>query len=141
MTIKLDKKAAAVLITILLVGASFWAGTKAGASGSTPGSVGDPLITQSYLKSCLEDFSAGAFSKLSVKKGTVVKCTAGTVIVLYLGSAKVSGEGDVIDISGGTRFEPGNTIAKYQTYLVPEKSGGITATADSVIFVMGEIER
>lgn len=125
--------AAALLVT------AFQAGKAFGAGGAEPGSSGDPLITQSYLESRLNGV-AGGYRKVSLKKGRVAVAEPGTQIILYSGSAVVSGAGEILNLSEGAMFAPGDTVSKYQIYLVPESGRGIKATGDCILFIQGECE-
>ncbi len=128
--------AAAVLV---LLAAAFHAGTVFGA-GEEPGSSGDPLITQSYLEEQLKDVSSGGFHKIKVPKGRTLSCSSGTQIILYSGSASVSSAGGLLNLTEGDLFSAGDTIAKYQSYLVPEKGRGVTCSSESILFIQGEYE-
>ena len=127
------------LTIVVLVGAAFHAGTVFGA-GAEPGSSGDPLITQSYLEEQLKDISSGGFHKIKVPKGRTLSCSSGTQIILYSGSATVSSEGGLLNLTQGGLFSAGDTIAKYQSYLVPEKGRGVTCGSESILFIQGEYE-
>ena len=127
------------MVVVALLGAAFHAGTVFGA-GAEPGSSGDPLITQSYLEAQLKDISSGGFHKIKVPKGRTLSCSSGTQIILYSGSASVSSAGGLLNLTEGGLFSAGDTIAKYQSYLVPEKGRGGTCNSESILFVQGEYE-
>ena len=144
--IRIRKGFLACIAVMLALAGAFFLGKRVGASSGTPGSVNDPLITKSYLESRLSDVGAGGtssagYKKVSVKKGGVLTCNYGAVIVLYKGSARVSDSGSLINITGGTVFNKGDTIAKYESYLVPESGCGVKADSDSIIFLLGEIKK
>ena len=143
--IKISRGFLAGFAIMLALSGAFFLGKRVGASSGTPGSVNDPLITKSYLESRLADggaaSSSAGYKKVSVKKGATLSCNYGAVIVLYKGSAKVSDSGSLINITGGTVFNKGDTIAKYESYLVPENGCGVKADSDSIIFVLGEIKK
>ena len=144
--IRMSRKACVCIAVILALAGAFFLGTKVGASNGAPGSVSDPLITKSYLEERLaggsegSSFSAG-YKKVSVKKGATLSCNYGAVIVLYKGSAKVSDAGSLINVTAGTVFNKGDTIAKYESYLIPESGCGVKAESDSIIFLLGEIKK
>lgn len=120
---------------VLLAAASFHAGTVFGA-GAEPGSSGDPLITRSYLEAELAE--AGSFRKIAVRKGATLKADSGTQLILYSGSAEVSSAGSILNITEGNQFSAGDTVAKFQSYLVPESGRGIKALSDCVFFIQGD---
>ena len=144
--IRMSRRVFVCIAVILALAGAFFLGTKAGASNGAPGSVSDPLITKSYLEERLaggsegSSFSAG-YKKVSVKKGAILSCNYGAVIVLYKGSAKVSDSGSLINVTAGTVFNKGDTIAKYESYLIPESGCGVKAESDSIIFLLGEIKK
>lgn len=123
----------------ILLALAFQAGTAFGA-GAEPGSSGDPLITRSYLEEELADLKAGGFHKVKVPKGRTVKAASGTQIILYSGSATVSKAGALLNVTEGNLFSAGDTIAKYQSYLVPENGRGITCNKECILFIQGEYE-
>ena len=145
--IKISRGFLACIAVILALTGAFFLGRHVGASNGTPGSVSDPLVTKSYLDSRLSETGSGSgavsagFKKASVKKGATLSCNYGAVIVLYKGSASVSNAGSLINLTGGTVFNKGDTIAKYESYLIPESGCGVTADSDSIIFVLGEIKK
>lgn len=131
-----NKKVWALTAAFVLLGtASFHAGAVFGA-GAEPGSSGDPLITQSYLEAELAE--AGGFRKIALRKGATLKADSGTQLILYSGSAEVSKAGSILNITGGSQFDAGDTVAKFQSYLVPENGRGVRALSDCVFFIQGD---
>lgn len=121
---------AAALGTVL-----FCSGMQVGAATNEPGSIGDPLITRSYLEAELEDFSGG-YQCITLKKGEELSLSQGAEVVLYTGTATVNG--NLIDITAGTLAGNGTAVEKYHSYLVPADGSGFTAGATCVIFLSGE---
>lgn len=124
---------------LVLIGAAFRAGTVFGA-GAEPGSSGDPLITQSYLEEQLKDFSSGSFHKIKVPKGRTLTASSGTQVILYSGNATVSSAGGILNLTKGTAVSAGETVVKYQSYLIPEKGRGITCSSECILFIQGDYE-
>lgn len=122
--------AAALLAGVVLFGS----GMKVGAATAEPGSVGDPLITQSYLELRLSQFSAG-YECITLSKGAALELPQGAQVILYTGSAKL--KGSLIDMTEGTLAASGTTAERYHTYLAPADGSGFTATAACVVFVSG----
>ena len=128
-----------LLVAFILAFGSFHAGRVYGA-GSEPGSSGDPLITKSYLDAELSGIETGGFRKIKVPKGRTLSAGSGTQLILYSGTAAVSSEGSLLNISTGDLFAAGDSIAKYQSYLVPEKGRGITCSSECILFIQGKYE-
>lgn len=124
------RSAAALLAGLLLFGS----GMKVGAATSEPGSAGDPLITQSYLELRLSQLNIG-YECITLNKGATLELLQGAQVVLYTGSAKVSGS--LIDMTGGVLAASGTVAERYHTYLAPADGSGLTATAACVVFVSG----
>lgn len=122
---------------ILVLTAVFGAGKVYGAS-SQPGSSGDPLITLSYLNERLADQNSSAvYQKLTIAKGKTITFTTGSVVVLYSGSANVTGNSGLVNLTSGGLVTKGSAINRYQSYLSPDKSSGFTTTASITCFVSG----
>lgn len=122
---------AAVLIGTLL----FCSGMTVGAATNEPGSAGDPLITKSYLEQQLGTIS-GTYECITLKKGTTLSFAQGSQVVLYTGSAVVTG--NLIDTTVGSVASAGDKAEKYHSYLVPADGSGFTAESTCVIFLSGE---
>lgn len=122
--------AAALLAGVVLFGS----GMKVGAATAEPGSVGDPLITQSYLELRLSQFSEG-YECITLSKGATLELPQGAQVVLYTGSAKV--KGSLIDMTAGVLASSGTAAERYHIYLAPADGSGLTATTACVVFVSG----
>ena len=66
---------AVLMITVLCV-LTFKAGVMVGAADNEPGSVGDPLVSKSYLDSRLDGLS-GVMTKVTLSKGSVLVAAEG----------------------------------------------------------------
>lgn len=131
----MEKKWKKRLQTAVLLAAGavlFGSGMKTGAAtAAEPGSVGDPLITQSYLEQRL---SAGSvYECVTLAKGSTLELSQGAQLILYTGSAKI--KGSLIDTTAGTLTSAGTGAERYHTYLAPADGSGLTAQAACVIFV------
>lgn len=140
------KKIAIVLI-IVIVGSLgiFKAGMMVGAAGEAkPGSVNDPLITKSYLESYISGLGlsgnpvASGYVKVALEKGSTLIGSEGTEIVLYSGSANAYVKGEqLVNLTMGEAYGDGMTLGKYCVYMCPDKSSGVVAISDAVVFVKG----
>jgi len=126
----------------LIIGAAILAGTllfcsgmQVGAATNEPGSVGDPLITLSYLEQRLEQNSNG-YECITIKKGETISLVQGSQLILYTGNASVLE--NLIDTTVGTLVAGGKKAEKYHSYLVPADGSGFTAETTCVIFLSGE---
>lgn len=113
----------------------FCSGMTVGAATNEPGSAGDPLITRSYLEQQLENFSGGC-ECITLKKGETLSLAQGSQVVLYTGSASITG--NMIDTTAGSLALAGNKAEKYHSYLTPADGSGFTAESTCVIFLSGE---
>ena len=128
------------LIVALVITAScftiFQAGMKAGAAQATPGSSGDPLITQSYLESQLANMGSASYKKVSVAKGKTLKAGIGTEFMIYSGNGAVTGSG-LVNLTSGEMFEKGMSAVMYSHYLAPASGCGVKASSNMIIFIKG----
>lgn len=122
---------AAILAGVVL----FCSGMTVGAATNEPGSAGDPLITRSYLEQQLEGVGGG-YQCITLKKGETMTFAQGTEVLLYTGSASVTG--NLIDVTAGRLTAAGKKAEKYHSYLVPADGSGFTAEATCVIFISGK---
>lgn len=139
-----------IVAVILIIGTAgiFKAGMIVGAANNAePGSVGDPLITKSYLDSYIQNLglSSGSgattegYKKVFLSKGSTLVGKEGTEILLFSGSANAYAKGEkIVNISKGEAYEDGMTLGKYCVYMCPDSSSGITAISDVVLFVKGK---
>lgn len=121
----------AVLAAAVLFGFGMKVGSAAAATNE-PGSAGDPLITRSYLEAELESIGNG-YECITLKKGESLSLTQGSQMILYTGTAIVSGS--LIDVTDGTLASAGSRAQKYHSYLTPADGSGFTAEATCVIFL------
>jgi hypothetical protein len=137
----------AIVLVIVIIGSLgiFKAGVMVGAAGEAkPGSVNDPLITKSYLESYISSLglsgnsAASGYEKVMLKKGSTLVGDEGTEIMLYSGSANAYAKGDqLVNLTIGEACQDGITLGKYCVYLCPDKSAGIVAMSDVVVYVKG----
>ena len=141
-------KKIAIVLVIVVVGSLgiFKAGMLVGAAGEAkPGSVNDPLITKSYLESYISSLglsgnsAASGYVKVVLKKGSTLVGSEGTEIMLYSGSANAYVKGEqLINLTMGEAYGDGMTLGKYCVYMCPDKSSGVVAMSDVVVFVKGD---
>lgn len=132
------KKTGVFILTLVLVGLVFFrAGVKVGAADSEPGSVGDPLVSKSYLDSRLNELS-GVMTKVTLSKGSVLTAAEGATIIMFSGNGTVSGSGaGLVNVTAGELTATGISLAKYNTYLFPDAATSVTAGSTMVVFVTG----
>lgn len=121
-----------VALGIIVTAISFGVGTRVGAASGDPGSMTDPLITESFLEQRLSGISGGAYSCISVDKGKNHTLSAGDRFVLYSGEA--TAKGSLIDLTEGTMLKSGGMIQRYHEYLVPSDDSGIKMSSSGLVF-------
>lgn len=140
------KKVAIVLIIVVIGSLGiFKAGMLVGAAGEAkPGSVNDPLITKSYLESYISSLglsgnsAASGYVRVTLKKGNTLVGNEGTEIMLYSGSANAYVKGQqLVNLTIGEAYGDGMTLGKYCVYMCPDKSSGVVAMSDVVLYVKG----
>ena len=141
------KKVIVSVIGIICAVAVFKAGMIAGAAGDAePGSVGDPLITKSYLDAYIQNLGLSSetgtsegYTKVVLSKGSTLVGQEGTEILLYSGSANAYVKGEkIVNVTMGEAYGDGMTLGKYCVYMCPDSSSGITAISDVVLYVKGK---
>ena len=135
-----NKKVKIMVFALLLGLCIFKVGIEVGAANSEPGSAGDPLITQSYLETRLDEISMGSggtYQKIMLKKNDSISAGQGTEIILYSGNATVTGTQGLLNLSGGELFKSGNSVVKYNIFLAPSTGSGIKATTAVTLFIKG----
>lgn len=141
------KKIAIVLIIVVIGSLGvFKAGMLVGAAGEAkPGSVNDPLITKSYLESYISSLglsgnsAASGYARVTLKKGNTLVGNEGTEIMLYSGSANAYVKGQkLVNLTIGEAYGDGMTLGKYCVYMCPDKSSGVVAMSDVVLYVKGD---
>lgn len=151
------------LIFVITILGIFSLGIVVGAATAKgePGSVNDPLVTQSYLEEALSGLSGGKTSesdmkalgtrmdkvekeiptiyiKVSVPQGKTIKGSIGTEMILYSGSGKAVSTGTgLINLTNGSSLTAGKEISRYNEHLVTIKNSGINATKKATVFVKG----
>ena len=124
-----------VCMMVLLIGA-FCTGHFAGAASKTPGSVGDPLITRSYLEGRLAQ-STGSWQRVQLNRGQRLEGQPGTGILVMGGSVTATGNG-LVDTTAGAMAERDTSMFLYHSYIVSEASSGCEALATCTLLVCGE---
>ncbi len=132
------KKALYIVTALVVVMAGvFMAGVKVGAADNEPGSVGDPLVSKSYLDSRLDGIS-GVMTKVTVDKGATLTASEGATMIVYSGNGVVAGSGaGMINVTAGELTGVGLNLAKYNTYLFPDAATGVKASSNMVVFITG----
>lgn len=140
-------KKIAIILVIVIIGSLgiFKAGMEVGAAGEAkPGSVNDPLITKSYLESYISSLgltgnsASSGYAKVVLKKGTTLVGNEGTEIMLYSGSANAYAKSEqLVNLTIGEACDDGMTLGKFCVYMCPDKSAGIVAMSDVVVYVKG----
>ena len=140
-------KKISIILIIVIIGSLgiFKAGMMVGAADEPkPGSVNDPLITKSYLESYIgslglsENSASVGYTKVVLQKGSTLIGNEGTEILLYSGSANAYVKGDqLVNVTMGEAYDDGMTLGKFCVYMCPDKSSGIVAMSDVVVYVKG----
>ena len=133
----MKKRIFAAGMAVFLVMAVFYGGTKVGAAQNTPGSVYDPLITQSYLEERLAQTEAAGFVKVSVAKNKTLTLEAGAQVLLLTGTATVVGNSGLVDMTEGVLLEKDLSVMKYHLCLAPAAGSGMKATTACTVYVTG----
>ena len=140
------KKISIVLIIVIIGSLGiFKAGMMVGAADEVkPGSVNDPLITKSYLESYIGSLglsgnsTSAGYTKVVLQKGSTLIGNEGTEILLYSGSANAYVKGaQLVNVTMGEAYDDGMTLGKFCVYMCPDKSSGIVAMSDVVVYVKG----
>lgn len=125
--------AAAVLLL-----AAFQGGKRVGAAQNTPGSLYDPLITQSYLEGRLAQAANAGFTKVTLEKNKVLSLETGGQLVLYAGTAYASGTEGLVDMTAGNQIKKDISVMKFHLCMAPVNGSGIKATTSCTVYVTGE---
>lgn len=119
----------AALIITLLAGA-----TAVFATTATPGSEGDPLVTQAYVD------KKTTFQPINLSAGQKFMGGAGTELILRAGEATAidNGANGISDVTSGKDLMTGQTVSLNHLILVPREDGrGIFATTAITVMVRG----
>lgn len=117
------------VICTLLVAASY---------AAQPGSEGDPLITKSYIESVL--YPEMKFKVVEVPAGKSVICSAGTEMILRMGTCSIIGsqKGGVSDVTMGYDLADGTNVQGNHLLIVPLDDGrGVRTSTDCLIMIKG----
>lgn len=138
---KINKKNKIILSCVLGLMLScaimFRLGILVGAADSEAGSIGDPLVSKSYLDSRLNLLN-GVMTKVNISKNASLTASEGAMVLVYSGNGNVSGNGaGLVNITAGELTTSGISVAKYNTYLFADSATKITATSNMVVYVTG----
>jgi len=126
------------ILAVILVAVAFRAGMSVGAASSPkPGSVSDPLITQSYLEQRLSEISKSSYNKVLLTKGKKITLDMGCEVIVYSGSGNIAGEKGLLNLTSGRSFGSGDSITLYSVFFSPDQSSGIVASSDCILYVRG----
>ena len=120
------------VICMLLVAVSY---------AAQPGSEGDPLITKSYIESVL--YPEIKFKVVEVPAGKSVICSAGTEMILRMGTCRIIGtqKGGVSDVTMGFDLANGTNVQGNHLLIVPLDDGrGVQTQTDCLIMIKGGYE-
>ena len=134
------------MLGLVLTGSlCYRAGRVEGASGGgVPGSAGDPLITQSYLEERLKQVSGGTatgFVRVTLLRGEGIVLDSGSELMLYSGSAAVTGADGLVNLTTGELFKRGNSTVRYNLYLAPANGCGIEADGNVTAYIRGNYRK
>lgn len=131
-----------VIISAVLLGAAVFA---------VPGGEDDPVVTLSYLNDVfmakVKEYIDGktvtggpVFKVQNFEKGSTVKCSEGTELILRMGKAKVmaSSLGGLSDITAGADIAGDTDMPANHSLIVPRDDGrGFMAQTDVIVLVKG----
>lgn len=126
------KKRIAIILAAL--GVFFVAGSYA----AQPGTQEDPLITKSYVESVL--YPQMKFKVVEVPQGKSVICSAGTEMILRMGTCSVIGtqKGGVSDVTMGYDLSNGTNVQGNHLLIVPLDDGrGVRTSTNCLIMIKG----
>lgn len=106
-----------------------------------PGTEADPLITKSYIESVV--YPNTRFQVVEVKAGKSLIASAGTEMILRMGTCSVIGtdKGGLSDVTMGFDLANGITVQGNHHLICPLDDGrGLTAVTDCLIMVKGKYE-
>lgn len=150
------KRIKLVAIFTILTGVVFGMGVIVGANNSSqePGSVGDPLVTKSYLEKVLKEngnapstststaptvvSGEGVFKRELMAAGKTLTASAGAEVILYSGAANVVTpySAGVINLSTNKVAANKAKVVQYHTYLIAGRSS-IKTSQRSYVYVKG----
>lgn len=146
------KKIKLFAVIAILTTVVFGMGVMVGANNSSqePGSVGDPLVTKSYLEKMLKENGGGnttaptvasgdgVFKRELLSAGKTLTAAAGAEVMLYSGAANVvtKYKAGVINLSTNKVAANKAKVVQYHTYLIAGRSS-IKTTQRSYIYVKG----
>lgn len=132
-----------VLMLALVGSLCYKAGRADGAGGGVPGSAGDPLITRSYLEERLSQAGGTSprFFKVVLSRGEELSLDSGSELMLYSGSAAVTGAAGLVSLTTGELFKRGNSVVRYHLYLAPEDGCGVYADSAVTVYVRGDYSK
>ena len=126
------KKRIAIVLAVL--GVLFVAASYA----AQPGTQEDPLITKSYVESVL--YPEMKFRVVEVPAGKSVICSAGTEMILRMGTCSVIGtqKGGVSDVTMGYDLSHGTNVQGNHLLIVPLDDGrGLRTSTNCLIMIKG----
>lgn len=153
----MKKKIIAGVLAVVIMAASFAAGTAFGAQNAEPGTQGDPLVTLSYLEARLAELGSGSvrqdntgtksstgtsvsggFLRLRLEKGQSIILSDGGELVVYSGNGTVLGTTGLLSITSSEMFEAGTSVVLYNHFMGLGANSGVRATGAMIIYVRGE---
>lgn len=114
-----------------------------GAIAAEPGTDGDPLITKSYIDSVVYPYidSTTQFAVVDVPANKSVICSAGTELILRMGTCSVIGtqKGGVSDVTMGFDLANGINVQGNHLLIVPLDDGrGVKTSTNCLIMIKGK---
>jgi hypothetical protein len=103
-----------------------------------PGTEDDPLVTKSYIESVL--YPEIKFKVIEVPAGKSVICSAGTEMILRMGTCSIIGtqKGGVSDVTMGYDLANGSAVQGNHLLIVPLDDGrGVKTSTDCLIMIKG----
>lgn len=126
-----------IAIVLCALGVLFVAGSYA----AQPGTEADPLITKSYIESVV--YPATRFQVVNVPAGKSVICSAGTEMILRMGTCSVIGneKGGISDVTMGYDLADGIVVQGNHLLIAPLNDGrGVRTSTDCIFMIKGGYE-
>lgn len=116
-----------------------------GTFAADPGTDGDPLITKSYIDSVVYPYidNSARFTVVEVPANKSVICSAGTELILRMGTCSVIGtqKGGVSDVTMGFDLAHGTNIQGNHLLIVPLDDGrGVKTSTNCLIMIKGKYQ-
>ncbi len=112
-----------------------------GSYAAQPGTEADPLVTRSYIESVL--YPSLTFKVVNVPARKSVICSAGTEVILRMGTCSVIGtqKGGMSDVTMGYDLANATVVQGNHLLITPMDDGrGVWTATDCILLIKGRYE-